>query len=98
MYWALLPSIHDNLPDLDEISAALDVETEQALWERLRAHTGTTCLAVSHRRGVYQMADQTLILKDGKLETQGTLETLLQTSIEMPYLWQNVPAKEPLTA
>ena len=40
-------------PDLlvfDDLSSALDVETERQLWERIFAEEGKTCLVVSHRR------------------------------------------------
>ena len=36
----------------DDLSSALDVETEQALWERVFARRDATCLVVSHRRAV----------------------------------------------
>ncbi|HEU5367571.1 MAG TPA: ABC transporter ATP-binding protein, partial [Ktedonobacterales bacterium] len=35
---------------IDDLSSALDVETERMLWERLFANKSVTCLAVSHRR------------------------------------------------
>ena len=37
---------------VDDLSSALDVETEEALWDRVLAEGKTTCLAVSHRRGL----------------------------------------------
>ena len=35
---------------IDDLSSALDVETERLLWERLFERGDVTCLAVSHRR------------------------------------------------
>ncbi len=71
----------------DDLSSALDVETEQTLWERLFAQRTQTCLVVSHRKAVLQRADWIIVLKEGKVEAEGTLEQLLQTSEEMQRLW-----------
>lgn len=72
----------------DDLSSALDVETEQHLWQQLFATEKRTCLVVSHRRFILQRADTILVLKDGTFEAEGPLETLLQTSEEMRRLWQ----------
>lgn len=72
----------------DDLSSALDVETEQILWQRLFLREQRTCLVVSHRRAVLQRADQIIILKDGCVAATGKLSDLLASSSEMRSLWQ----------
>ncbi len=72
----------------DDLSSALDVETERTLWERLFARRASTCLVVSHRRAVLQRADHIIVLKEGKVEAEGRLDDLLATCEEMQRLWR----------
>ena len=71
----------------DDLSSALDVETERLLWERLGQQAGSTCLVVSHRRAAFQRATQIIVLKDGRVEDAGTLAALLTRCQEMQQLW-----------
>ncbi len=72
----------------DDLSSALDVETEQQLWERLFARQDATYLVVSHRRRLLQRADQIVVLKSGRVEDAGRLEPLLERCAEMRSLWE----------
>jgi len=80
----------------DDLSSALDVETEQTLWERLderraQSRDGFTCLVVSHRRPALRRADRIIVMKNGRLDAEGKLEALLETSEEMKRLWGGEP-------
>jgi ATP-binding cassette, subfamily B, bacterial len=79
-------------PDLlvfDDVSSALDVETERQLWERLfRDRAGVTSLVVSHRHPALQRADQIVVMDRGRVAAVGRLDDLLQSSPEFRALWQ----------
>ena len=75
-------------PDLlvfDDLSSALDVQTEQKLWSRLFSIHSTnpnwtpTYLVVSHRRNVLEQSDRIILLNRGRVEMTGTYRDLPST-------------------
>ena len=74
----------------DDLSSALDLETEHTLWNRIFAQKEVTCLAVSHRPSILRRADHILILKEGRVESEGKLAELLEVSPEMRKIWSEV--------
>ena len=79
----------------DDLSSALDVETEKVLWERLFADNDVvTSLVVSHRRPALRRADQIIVMNEGRIEAVGTLRELLSTSEELQRLWSEEPGQD----
>ena len=86
----------------DDLSSALDVETEAKLWERifegLSKDGGAApnsdeaqrpaCLVVSHRRPALKRADRILLLDAGRIVDRGSLDELLERSALMRKLWE----------
>ncbi|KRE51614.1 ABC transporter ATP-binding protein [Paenibacillus sp. Soil724D2] len=72
----------------DDLSSALDVETEQKLWERMfQRRSDATCLVVSHRKTALTQADHIIVMKDGRIEAEGNSEELLRQSATFRELW-----------
>jgi ABC-type protease/lipase transport system fused ATPase/permease subunit len=64
---------------LDEPNASLDAEGEQALMvaiEALKAN-GATVVIISHKIGVFRVADLLLTLRDGRMEMMGLRDAVL---------------------
>ena len=66
---------------LDEISSALDVENEMKIQESLNSLIkGKTVIIISHRLKSIENVDKIVVMKDGKVESEGKHAELLQTS------------------
>lgn len=69
---------HTALLILDEPTAALDVQSEAALYSRFHELSrGRTALLISHRFSTVRMADIILVLENGKILEQGSHEELI---------------------
>jgi ATP-binding cassette subfamily B protein len=77
---------------MDDLSSALDVETETTLWDRIFERTESTVIAVSHRRAALRRANRIIVLEEGRIVAQGTLEALLRTSPQMRDFWETARA------
>ena len=75
---------------LDDVSSAVDAQTEAELWRRLFARgDDATCLVVSHRPAALRRADRVLVMASGHIVASGTLDELLLTSEDMQRLWRD---------
>ena len=72
---------------LDDVTSALDVETERQFWDRLLADPDRTVLAVSHRRQAMLRADRIILLDGGRIVATGSLADLMATSAAFRELW-----------
>lgn len=54
---------------LDEITSALDEQTERVVLERIRTLPGRTCIAVTHRPAALELADVELKLSESGIQT-----------------------------
>lgn len=70
----------------DDISSALEVETEPLLWQRLLARN-VARVAVSHRPAARRQAHRITVLREGRVVGCGRLEELLHSCREMRGLW-----------
>jgi len=66
---------------LDDATSSVDTETERLIQKALaNLMKGRTSFVIAQRLSTVRMADQTLVLDEGRVAARGTHETLLETS------------------
>lgn len=80
---------------LDEVSSALDAETQAAVAEGLRTlHGRATLLVISHQLSTIRGADRIAVLDHGRVVEQGTHPQLLAAGGRYAAFWQARAASE----
>ena len=74
---------HAELMVFDDVSSALDIETERQLWQALADRKDLTYLVITNRRGVIMGADKVLVMNGGRVIAQDTPDELIRTSPEL---------------
>jgi len=82
----VLARLFYNTPDviiLDEATSSLDNQTEHAITQSLKKlhKKGCTILCVAHRLSTIKNAQTLFLLDQGKLVSQGTFESLMDTPL-----------------
>ena len=74
---------------LDEATSSLDSRTEKLIQEAIdEAITDRTAIVIAHRLSTIQHADSILVLEDGEIKEQGTLDELLGKKGAFHALWE----------
>ncbi|RYL94802.1 ABC transporter ATP-binding protein [Sporolactobacillus sp. THM7-4] len=72
-------ALHPKILVLDEATASVDTETEEAIQDALKKmRSGRTTIAIAHRLSTIQDADQILVLHRGEIVERGTHQSLLK--------------------
>ena len=74
---------------LDEATSHLDIESEKKIQDALHQFfKETTAIVIAHRLTTIKEMDKIVIIKDGKMEEQGSFEELMKKKGEFYKLWK----------
>lgn len=78
---------------LDEATSQIDLESERAIQESLSIfHKNRTVVIVTHRLGILALADEIVVMENGRIIDQGTHEELMDRCGFYRNLYQDQPA------
>jgi ABC-type multidrug transport system fused ATPase/permease subunit len=81
---------------LDEPTAALDVVSEQVVFDGVRRlRQGRTTFVIAHRISTLRAADLILVMEKGRIVAQGTHEALVEQSPLYPRMASQLTEPEP---
>lgn len=85
---------------LDEATAYIDPENEAVIQKAIaKLVKGKTVIVIAHRLSTIKNADQIVVVKDGRIEAQGTHEELRKNCPQYESMWQaHIGAKDGETA
>src|SRR5690606_34109857 len=80
---------------LDEPTAALDPASEQSLAETLvEARSGRTAIIITHRLALVELADQVIVLENGRVVEAGRPEAVLSRGSRLSNLFRQWERQE----
>ena len=78
---------------LDEATSQIDLESERSIQESLSIfHQNRTVVIVTHRLGILALADEIVVMENGRIIDQGTHEELMDRCGFYRNLYQDQPA------
>ena len=81
---------HCNIQLLDEITSSLDAASAQSILSGINNKSvDSTTIIITHKLSEVVNADKIIVLREGRVESQGTHEQLLVTSPLYLQLWEN---------
>ena len=74
---------------LDEATSALDIATEKQIFDNLKTiFEQVTCIAIDHKLITLENADKIIVVSDGSIIEEGTLNELINIDSYLKKIWK----------